>query len=62
MPAPQVIIRLKTGVKRDGTLMALEAETILESGAFSGAVLTMSAVFLASVYQWPSFDVRASRC
>ena len=25
MPAPQVIIRLKTGVKRDGTLMALEA-------------------------------------
>ena len=58
MPAPQVIIRLKTGVKRDGTLMALDAETILESGAFSGAVLTMSAVFLASVYQWPSFEVR----
>ena len=25
MPAPQVIIRLKTGVKRDGTLMALDA-------------------------------------
>ncbi len=25
MPAPQVIIRLKTGVKKDGTLMALEA-------------------------------------
>ena len=58
MPAPQVIIRLKTGVKRDGTLMALEAETILESGAFSGAVLTMGAVFIASVYQWPTFDVR----
>jgi CO/xanthine dehydrogenase Mo-binding subunit len=58
MPAPQVIIRLKTGVKRDGTLVALEAETIIESGAFSGAVLTMSAVFLASVYQWPTFEVR----
>jgi CO/xanthine dehydrogenase Mo-binding subunit len=58
MPAPQVIIRLKTGVKRDGTLMALEAETILESGSFSGAVLTMGAVFIASVYQWPSFDVK----
>jgi len=26
MPAPQVIIKMKTGVKRDGTLMALEAE------------------------------------
>jgi CO/xanthine dehydrogenase Mo-binding subunit len=58
MPAPQVIIRLKTGVKRDGTLMALEAETILETGAFSGTVLAVSGVFLASLYKWPSFDVR----
>src|SRR5215813_9589730 len=58
MPAPQVVIRLKTGVRRDGTLMALEAETILDSGAISGAVLTMSAIFLGSLYRWPSFDVR----
>src|SRR3989454_5818237 len=58
MPAPQVIIRLKTGVKRDGTLMALEGEAILESGAFSGAVLAVSGVFLASLYRWPSFDVK----
>src|SRR5262249_8173073 len=57
MPAPGVIIRLKTGVKDDGTPLALEAETIVESGAFSGALLTMSGVFLASVYQWPAFDV-----
>jgi CO/xanthine dehydrogenase Mo-binding subunit len=59
MPAPQVIIKLKTGVKRDGTLMALDAETVIESGAFSGAVLTMSAVFVSSVYQFPNFEVRA---
>jgi CO/xanthine dehydrogenase Mo-binding subunit len=59
MPAPQVIIKLKTGAKRDGTLMALDAETVIESGAFSGAVLTMSAVFVSSVYQFPSFEVRA---
>jgi CO/xanthine dehydrogenase Mo-binding subunit len=58
MPAPAVIIRLKTGVKSDGTPLALEAETVLEAGAFSGALLTMSAVFLASVYQWPAFDAR----
>jgi CO/xanthine dehydrogenase Mo-binding subunit len=58
MPAPAVVIRLKTGVKSDGTPLALEAETVLEAGAFSGALLTMSAVFLASVYQWPAFDVR----
>jgi CO/xanthine dehydrogenase Mo-binding subunit len=58
MPAPQVIIRLKTGVKRDGGLMALEAETILDAGAFSGAVLAVSAVFLGSMYRWPAFDIR----
>ena len=58
MPAPQVIIRLKTGVKRDGTLMALEAETILDAGSISGTVLTMSGVFLGSLYRWPSFDIR----
>src|ERR1051326_4032580 len=57
MPAPAVIIRLKTGVKKDGTPVALEGETILESGAYSGALLTMSAVFLSSVYLWPAFDV-----
>jgi len=60
MPAPQVIIRLKTGVKRDGTLMALEGETVLETGAFSGTVLAVSGVFLASLYKWPAFDVRGS--
>ncbi|MGH6691291.1 MAG: xanthine dehydrogenase family protein molybdopterin-binding subunit, partial [Gammaproteobacteria bacterium] len=60
MPAPQVIIRLKTGVKRDGTLTALEAETVLESGAFSGTVLTVSSVFLGSLYKWPAFDIRGT--
>jgi CO/xanthine dehydrogenase Mo-binding subunit len=60
MPAPQVIIRLKTGVKKDGTLMALEGETIIESGAFSGAVLAVSAVFLGSLYRWPAFDIKGS--
>jgi CO/xanthine dehydrogenase Mo-binding subunit len=60
MPAPQVIIRLKSGAKRDGTLMALEAETVLESGAFSGAVLAVSAVFLGSLYRWPAFDIKGS--
>ena len=58
MPAPQVIIKLKTGVKRDGTLMALDAETVIDSGAFSGAVLAVSAVFFGSMYKWPSFDIR----
>ncbi len=59
MPAPSVTIKLKTGVKKDGTPLALEAETVIEAGAYSGAMLTMSGVFLASVYQWPNFHVTA---
>src|SRR5256714_5549867 len=60
MPAPQVIIKMKTGVKRDGTLMALEAEAILESGAYSGTVLAVAAVFLGSLYKWPAFDIKGT--
>src|ERR1041384_3829966 len=60
MPAPQVIIRLKTGARREGTLMAREAETVLESGAFSGTVLAVSSVFLGSLYKWPAFDIKGS--
>jgi CO/xanthine dehydrogenase Mo-binding subunit len=58
MPAPQVIIKMKTGAKRDGTLMAIEAEAILESGAYSGAVLAVAGVFLASLYLFQNFDVK----
>ena len=58
MPAPQLIMRVKSGVKKDGTLMAIEAETILDAGAFAGAILTLNGVFLASLYKWPNFEVR----
>ena len=46
------------GRRSDGTLVALDAETVIESGAFSGAVLAVSAVFLGSMYKWPAFDIR----
>ena len=42
------------------TLVPLDAETVIDSGAFSGAVLAVSAVFLGSMYKWPSFDIRGS--
>jgi CO/xanthine dehydrogenase Mo-binding subunit len=58
MPAPQVIIRLKTGARKDGSLTAIEADTVLESGAFAGAILAINAVMLGSFYQWPSFEYR----
>src|SRR5437773_2489678 len=60
MPAPQVIIKLKTGAKKDGSLTAIEAETLLESGSFAGAVLAINAVMICSFYQWPSFEYRGA--
>jgi CO/xanthine dehydrogenase Mo-binding subunit len=58
MPAPQVRMRLKAGVKKDGTLTAMEAETILDVGAYAGAMLTLNGIFLASLYKFPNFEVR----
>ncbi len=58
MPAPQLVMRVKTGVKKDGSLVAIEAETVLEAGAFAGALLTLNGVFLGSLYKWPNFEVR----
>jgi CO/xanthine dehydrogenase Mo-binding subunit len=34
-PAPCAVLRLKTGARQDGTLTALEAEVLLDVGAFS---------------------------
>src|SRR5262245_13518346 len=51
MPAPQVIIRLKTGGKKEGTLMEVQAHTMLDPGSFCGTVLAVSAVVLGSIYR-----------
>ena len=58
MPAPQLVMRVKAGVKQDGSLVAIEAGLILEAGAFAGALLTLNGVFLGSLYKWPNFEVR----
>src|SRR3972149_2387462 len=36
-PAPLAIVELKTGMKKDGTLTALQSRLIYDSGAFPGA-------------------------
>src|SRR2546428_650606 len=46
-PAPQVIIRLKSGGKRVRPLVASEAESGIGAGAFSGSQLPRGSVFLS---------------
>ncbi len=58
-PAPQSIITLKLGAKRDGTLTALQARLIFDSGAYPGAPAGIAAIMLGSYYRCPNLDLHA---
>lgn len=57
-PAPQSVITLKLGAKRDGTLVALQAKAIFDSGAYPGAAASLGGYILASTYRCPNLDIR----
>lgn len=58
-PAPQSVITLKLGAKKDGTLVALQAKAIFDSGAYPGASAGLGAFMLSSTYRCPNVDIRA---
>ncbi|GAC1460594.1 MAG: xanthine dehydrogenase family protein molybdopterin-binding subunit [Ktedonobacteraceae bacterium] len=58
-PAPQSVITLKLGAKKDGTLVAMQAKAIFDSGAYPGASAGLGAFILSSVYRCPNVDIRA---
>lgn len=58
-PAPHSIIRLKTGAKQDGTLTALEADVLVDAGAFpTGWIMSNIAVSLRNNYRFQAWHVR----
>jgi len=57
-PAPQAVITVKLGAKRDGTLVALQGKAILDSGAYPGAGAGLAGHLLASTYRCPNIDLR----
>lgn len=56
-PAPQAVITLKLGAKRDGTLVALQGKAIFDSGAYPGAAAGLGGYLLASTYRCPNVDL-----
>jgi len=56
-PAPQAVFDLKTGTKRDGTLTALQARAVYDSGAFSGAAMAIGCVLLGGYYRCPNLEI-----
>jgi len=57
-PAPQAVLELKTGVRRDGTLTALDARVIFDGGASGGGPVGIACLLLAGYYRFQNFEVR----
>ena len=57
-PAPQTVVTIKLGAKRDGTLVALQAHGIFDAGAYPGASAGLGCYLLTSTYRCPNMDVR----
>lgn len=57
-PSPQCIVELKTGIRRDGTLTALQARIIFDSGAFPGSPVAIGAILLGGNYRFPHLDIQ----
>lgn len=58
-PGAATVIRLKIGARRDGTLLALEAEIIQDSGAAPGSPPGVGALLLGSTYRIPNVAITA---
>ena len=56
-PAPQSVIDLKTGMKRDGTLTALQSRVVYDSGAFPGAAMAIGCILLGGYYRCPNLEI-----
>lgn len=57
-PAPSTVMTVKMGAKRDGTLVAMQAKVIFDSGAYPGAGASLGGYLLASTYRCPNIDIR----
>jgi len=57
-PAPQSVITVKLGAKADGTLVALQARVVFDSGAYPGASAILGGIILNSTYRCPNVDLR----
>lgn len=59
-PAPQTVIWLKAGARRDGALTALQAHAIYDSGAYQGAPLGIGCQMLGGYYRFRNLDIQGT--
>lgn len=58
-PAPQTVIDLKVGAKRDGTLTALQARAIIDAGCYPAAMASIVGFLIGGYYRVPHLDVES---
>lgn len=58
-PAPGTVMTVKTGAKRDGTLTALEATVIVDTGAYPGGTAGIASLLLGGTYRFPNLKIDA---
>jgi len=56
-PAPQMVMTVKLGAKRDGTLTAIWARVLLDSGAYPNPLAGFSGFHFAGAYRCPNMDI-----
>ncbi|HUU54133.1 MAG TPA: xanthine dehydrogenase family protein molybdopterin-binding subunit [Armatimonadota bacterium] len=59
-PCGAAVMELKTGVKNDGTLVALQARMLFDTGAHPGAQHGTAAALAQGPYRLPNVDIEAS--
>lgn len=57
-PAPPSIWEVKLGAKKDGTITAMKARVIFDTGAYSGSPLSIGSLLLGSSYNYAAIDIR----
>ncbi|HEY3078285.1 MAG TPA: xanthine dehydrogenase family protein molybdopterin-binding subunit [Chloroflexota bacterium] len=56
-PAPHTVIDVKLGAKRDGTLTAMKARVVMDTGAFPGSPMSIGTILLAGSYKIANFEL-----
>ena len=57
-PAPPSQFEIKLGAKKDGTLTALEARVLFDTGAYSGSPVQVAALLVGGFYRFPHLEIR----
>ncbi|MDI3340227.1 MAG: xanthine dehydrogenase family protein molybdopterin-binding subunit [Sphaerobacter sp.] len=56
-PAPGAIIDIKLGARRDGTITAIQAQAIFDSGVYPGAPTNVALLMLGGYYRCANLDL-----